>query len=152
HPPPGRSPRHGQALSLLIVECPFADQLHLSARGIPTMWTCPKCHSKVDPSFEVCWNCGTTEDGVEDPSFVTADDAGPIVADPIVPELEVEEGAPVPSDLPEPSRGDLVEAYQALDLMEAGFLTDQLNGVGIQATFDTHDLHEALGSMNAAPR
>ena len=39
------------------------------------MWTCPKCGTKVDPSFEVCWSCGTSMDGVEDPGFFTADDA-----------------------------------------------------------------------------
>ena len=40
------------------------------------MWTCPKCGSQVDPSFDVCWNCGTTPEGVEDPTFVKADEAG----------------------------------------------------------------------------
>ena len=116
------------------------------------MWTCPKCQSKVDPSFEVCWNCGTTEDGIEDPSFVNADDSGPIAGDPLVPELDVEEDVAVVSELPEPIRGDLVEAYKALDLMEAKFLAEQLNNAGIQATSDTHDLHETLGSMNSRPR
>jgi hypothetical protein len=42
------------------------------------MWRCPKCRSKVDDSFEVCWSCGTTADGIEDPTFVTADEADPI--------------------------------------------------------------------------
>jgi hypothetical protein len=119
------------------------------------MWTCPKCDSKVDPSFEVCWNCGTTADGVEDPTFVLADDAGPIEADPVVPALEVEPDLAVlgtMGELPEPIAGDLVEAYSALDLMEARFLADQLNQAGIQATSDTHDMHDALGSMNAGPR
>ena len=116
------------------------------------MWTCPKCHTKIDPSFDVCWNCGTTADGVEDPSFVKADDSGPIDADPVTPELDVQEDVAVVGELPEPIRGDLVEAYQARDLMEARFLADQLNEAGIQATADTHDLHEALGSMDSGPR
>ena len=34
------------------------------------MWTCPKCSKKVDDSFEICWACGTTVDGVEDPHFL----------------------------------------------------------------------------------
>ncbi len=68
--------------------------------------------SKVDPSFDVCWNCGTSVDGVEDPTFVKADDAGPIEADPVVPELDVEEDVAVVGELPEPIRGDLVEAYR----------------------------------------
>ena len=42
------------------------------------MWKCPKCQTKVDDSFEVCWSCGTTPDGIEDPNFVTADEAEPI--------------------------------------------------------------------------
>src|SRR5206468_9188931 len=91
-------------------------------------------------------------DGTEDPTFVKADDAGPIEADPVTPELEVDEKVAVDGDLPEPIRGDLVEAYRALDLMEATFLADQLNQAGIQAVSDTHDLHESLGSMNAGPR
>ena len=33
------------------------------------IWTCPKCASPVTPEFAVCWNCGTTRDGVEDPTF-----------------------------------------------------------------------------------
>ena len=116
------------------------------------MWTCPKCDTKVDPSFDVCWNCGTSADGVEDPTFVKADDAGPIETDPVTPELDVDEDVAVVGDLPEPIRGDLVEAYRALDLMEATFLADQLNQAGIQAVSDTHDLHDALGSMESGPR
>jgi Putative prokaryotic signal transducing protein len=116
------------------------------------MWTCPKCHSKVDPSFEVCWSCGTSVDGDEDPTFVKADDSGPIVADSLVPELDVREDVADGGELPDPSRGDLVEAYDALDLMEARFLADQLNQAGIQAVSDTHDFHEALGSMEGGPK
>lgn len=119
------------------------------------MWTCVKCQNKVDPSFEVCWNCGTSVEGVEDPTFVKADDAGPIEADPVTPELEVEEKAGAFGELPEPAaviRDDLVEAYQALDLMEATFLSDQLNQAGIHAVSDTHDLRDALGSMESGPK
>ncbi len=116
------------------------------------MWTCPKCHSKVDPSFEVCWNCGTSADGIEDPTFVKADDAGPIEDDPVVPELNIERAAEGLGELPEPIAGDLVEAYRALDLMEATFLADQLKQAGIQAVSDKHDLHDALGSMESGPK
>jgi hypothetical protein len=119
------------------------------------MWTCAKCHSKVDPSFEVCWNCGTSVDGVEDPTFVKADDAGPIETDPVTPELDVEEKGGTFGELPEPAgviRDDLVEAYQALDLMEATFLAGQLNQAGIHAVSDTHDLRDALGGMELGPK
>ena len=33
------------------------------------MWECKKCHESVEESFEVCWNCGTSRDGIEDPDF-----------------------------------------------------------------------------------
>jgi hypothetical protein len=39
------------------------------------MWDCRKCGEKIDDSVEVCWNCGTSKDGIEDPAFRTADDA-----------------------------------------------------------------------------
>jgi hypothetical protein len=92
------------------------------------MWTCPKCGEKVEDSFEVCWSCGTTPGGVEDPSFVTADEAAPIpntrwldkpVADP-------------DAELPEPPL-ELVEAYRPRDAAEAKFLADRLAEQGIPA-------------------
>ncbi len=117
------------------------------------MWTCAKCQTQVDPNFDVCWNCGTTVDGVEDPTFVKADDeSGPIDGPPLTPELDLGESQAPFSELPEPPQGDLVEAYLALDLMEATFLTDQLNAAGIHAVSDTYDLHDALGSMDSGPR
>jgi Putative prokaryotic signal transducing protein len=117
------------------------------------MWTCPKCHTKVDPSFDVCWNCGTSVDGVEDPTFVKADDeVGPMTGGSVSPELNVDDKKESFGELPEPTRGDLVEAYLALDLMEATFLADQLNAAGIHAVSDTYDLHDALGSMDSGPR
>jgi len=32
-------------------------------------WTCSKCGETVDAGFQVCWSCGTSIEGVEDPSF-----------------------------------------------------------------------------------
>jgi hypothetical protein len=37
-------------------------------------WTCAKCGEPVDAGFLVCWSCGTSIDGVEDPSFIRADE------------------------------------------------------------------------------
>jgi hypothetical protein len=113
------------------------------------MWTCPKCGTKVDPSFEVCWACGTTADGVEDPTFVPAD-AAPPADSPL--DLDMPEGdQPIPEPA-SPLSGDLVECYLALDLMQAKFLADQLSEAGIPAVSDTHDMHDALGSMSSNPR
>jgi hypothetical protein len=38
------------------------------------MWECQKCHERHEDSFEVCWKCGTSKAGVEDPAFRTADE------------------------------------------------------------------------------
>ncbi len=117
------------------------------------MWTCPKCGSKVDDTFEVCWKCGTTADGVEDPNFVSADQAGPI-DDPRYDPIAIPEG-PVKSRWSEvvgEHSDDLVSCYQAYSLMEAKFLADQLNEMGIPAMSDTLDLQDALGTMEGNPR
>jgi hypothetical protein len=37
-------------------------------------WICSKCAETVDAGFLVCWSCGTSIDGVDDPSFVSADE------------------------------------------------------------------------------
>jgi hypothetical protein len=34
------------------------------------MWMCGKCREMVESTFDVCWKCGTSKDGVEDPAFV----------------------------------------------------------------------------------
>jgi hypothetical protein len=97
------------------------------------MWRCPKCRSTVDDSFEVCWSCGTSSDGIEDPDFVTADEAEP-VADETLPEgIEVDDpladfaGTPMP---------DPVECYMAGDAIEAKFIADKLMEQGIPAVAD----------------
>jgi hypothetical protein len=38
------------------------------------MWHCTNCRESVEDSFNVCWNCGTSKEGVEDPSFQRAED------------------------------------------------------------------------------
>ncbi len=113
------------------------------------MWTCVKCGSKVDPSFDVCWKCGTTAEGIEDPTFVVADEVTPTES-PL--DTDMPEGdAPITQPLNEEA-GELVEAYSALDLLQAKFLADKLSEQGIPAVSDMHDLHDALGSMNSNPK
>jgi len=41
------------------------------------MWECQKCHERHEDSFEVCWKCGTSRLGVEDPSFKPVDNVDP---------------------------------------------------------------------------
>ncbi len=96
------------------------------------MWNCPKCGTPIDSSFEVCWACGTSEEGIEDPNFVTADDAGPI-EDPRIENNKF--GLEPELELPSPPL-DLVACYQAQTTTEAKFLVDRLADVGIPATVE----------------
>jgi len=41
------------------------------------MWECRKCHERHEDSFVVCWKCGTSRTGVEDPGFRSADQVDP---------------------------------------------------------------------------
>ena len=113
------------------------------------MWTCSKCATKVDPSFDVCWNCGTTADGIEDPTFVVADETSPNES-PL--DLDMPQGDSLITQPLNEEAGELVEAYSALDLLQAKFLADKLSEQGIPAVCDLHDLHDALGSMNSNPK
>jgi hypothetical protein len=45
------------------------------------MWQCKKCREKIEDAFAVCWKCGTSRDGVEDPSFQRVDEASPVEPD-----------------------------------------------------------------------
>ncbi|SIO61116.1 Putative signal transducing protein [Singulisphaera sp. GP187] len=96
------------------------------------MWICPKCGVSVEPSFDVCWSCGTTADGVEDPTFVTADNADPIEDHPpgdlrnSPPKSTLEPEWPAPPF-------ELVECYRPRDSAEAKFLVDRLAENGIMA-------------------
>ena len=33
------------------------------------MWTCSKCYERLEDNFDVCWKCGTSQSGVEDPGY-----------------------------------------------------------------------------------
>lgn len=35
----------------------------------PSHWACPRCQETVPDAFEVCWNCGTSREGIADPQF-----------------------------------------------------------------------------------
>lgn len=110
------------------------------------MWTCPQCGTKIDPSFDICWNCGTAQDGTPDPTFVSADDAGPIE---LAPDATEGVGSTEAAHSP---RGELVPCYQAFSLMEAQFLANELSSEGIPAVADAIDMQDALGTLDGNPR
>ena len=108
------------------------------------MWQCPKCQSEVEDNFDVCWSCGTSIDGVEDPTFVTADDAEPIpdpvasIDDEFDDSMEDFGGVPIP---------DLVECFSAGDTIEAKMVADQLMLQGIPAIADKIDVNMTMGGF-----
>ena len=106
------------------------------------MWRCPTCRKEVDDSFEVCWACGTTSDGIEDPNFVTADEADRI-------DDEVAEKKPKFDDSLDDFAGtlipDLVECYTASNITEAAFIANQLEDQGIKAIADSRDVNASVG-------
>jgi len=97
------------------------------------MWRCPKCHSRVDDSLEVCWSCGATPEGVEDPDFVSADEADPIAIEKVPKGSAVDDPLADFAGMPLP---DLVECYMAGNTTEAKFIADQLMEQGIPAIAD----------------
>jgi hypothetical protein len=116
------------------------------------MWTCLKCGAKIDPAFDACWQCGTSKDGKEDPTFVTADDTGPIDEIPLgtAPELAVD---PTHADAVAHSpKSELVPCYQAFSLIEAQFLTNELIDNGIDSVCDEQDMQDVLGGWSGNPR
>lgn len=36
------------------------------------MWECRKCHERHEDTFDVCWNCGTSKEGMVDSAFAPA--------------------------------------------------------------------------------
>ncbi len=117
------------------------------------MWTCPRCREEVSGDFEVCWNCGTTRDGVEDPLFQTADEA------PIIPNsphsIRSEPGLAgfsrtgLAMDRDDDFGGiapvDLVDCYWARDEFEARHLAEGLIRQGIPAVADSDIMRMGLG-------
>ena len=95
------------------------------------MWICSKCEAKVEPSFDVCWRCGTSYQGEEDPDFVTADESPPI--DDPTDYLRLDAGKPTDPELADPPL-DLAPCFESNDLAEAQFVADRLIGEGVPAT------------------
>ena len=119
--------------------------VEVELNGGAAMWKCPKCQSTVDDSFDVCWSCGTSADGVEDPGFVTADEA------------ELFDDDATNDEKPKASRSDdefagtidveLVECYMASNTIEAKFIADRLMEQGIPAIADEHDINLVMGGF-----
>ena len=102
------------------------------------MWSCPKCRAKVDHSFEICWSCGTSRDGEEDPAFTRADDDdGSIDAPPWKWEHKVANDPDF----------EVAECYWASNTLEAMFVANQLVTEGIPATADDLELRIVFAGL-----
>jgi hypothetical protein len=106
------------------------------------MWQCPKCRTEVDDSFEVCWSCGTTPDGIDDPNFVTADEADRINDQVAQKEPEFDNRLEDFAGMP---ISDLVECYMASNTTEVRFIADQLMEQGMSAIADRRDGNLSTG-------
>ena len=114
------------------------------------MWICMKCGTEVEDSFDVCWKCGTSYSGEEDPDFVRADEAGPNDDSGDYLGMEARKKGRE-EELPEPP-SDLVECYTTLDLMEAQFVTNRLVREGILATLQNqHGDTAGVGALVCPP-
>ncbi len=85
-------------------------------------WTCSKCGATVDAGFLVCWSCGTSIDGVEDPSFLRADESTVVADDSQVVTFvghEPDERIPSPDSRP---------CSRCQGSLEAGFIADFQRG------------------------
>jgi len=108
------------------------------------MWSCPRCQAKVDDGFEVCWRCGTSPDGEEDPFFARAEDEVPSShrSMKLDHKLEKAQDLELPGD-----REAVVACYWARNCNEAMFLANQLVLQGIPATADSLDLRVVLAGF-----
>ena len=85
-------------------------------------WTCSKCGETVDAGFLVCWSCGTSIEGVEDPSFGSAletargDDESQAITF-----LDADLGEPKPGPAPRP-------CLRCQGPLEPGFIADFQHG------------------------
>jgi hypothetical protein len=107
------------------------------------MWSCPKCRTRVDDSFEICWSCGTSRSGEEDAAFTRADDDdGSIHAAPWKWESKVANDPDF-----EVAECQVEECYWASNAPEAMFVAGQLAQEGIPAIADDHNLQAVFAGF-----
>jgi predicted nucleic-acid-binding Zn-ribbon protein len=97
------------------------------------VWECRKCHEQVEDSFAVCWKCGTSNEGVEDPSFRNADDVDAALEGPPIGERKDEVSA-TPADLD----GQLAGRFRCPKCQNRGGSVKRFaaTGTGLSRLFD----------------
>ncbi len=98
------------------------DATDVGAASAPS-WACPKCRTLVEGEFEVCWRCGTSNIGIEDPDFRRVADvaSAPSKRSPL-PDGEPESGAiSAPPGMPPDRRCTACgEALRPIQLVDTG--------------------------------
>ena len=109
------------------------------------MWICPKCEEDVEDGFDVCWQCGTDREGVEDPAFITADNT-----DAIFDTAEDQDFQPLDETLEEFGEAfpELETCFSASNQTEARFVANQLRSLGIPAVSDRVDVSANIPGGN----
>ena len=107
-----------------------SDEVRTARQGEGAMWICSKCEAKVEPSFEVCWRCGTSYEGEEDPDFVAADES-PSVQDPTdYRRLDARKSTDPELSDPPPV---LAPGFESNDLMKPKLVADQARSDAMKA-------------------
>jgi hypothetical protein len=109
------------------------------------MWQCPKCGTQIDEGFDLCWNCGTGQDGTPtlgfraEPGDSAVPDLGPDPELPPVSEADIQAARVM--------RERIVELCSAANVVEADGLCEMLEEAGIQARVVGDDLGAAAGCL-----
>ncbi len=110
------------------------------------MWRCPKCGEEIEAGFDVCWNCGTAQDGTADAGF-SAETPDPAVPDP-GPEPEQPEKSAEDDAARLGAAGQrIVEICSAANIIEADGLCELLEEAGIHARVVGEILGAAAGGL-----
>jgi hypothetical protein len=109
------------------------------------MWRCPKCGTQIEPGFEVCWNCGTAQDGTRAEGF-RAEPADPAVPD-LGPDPELPKERVADAAAPKATNERIVELCSAGNAIEAQELCNVLEEEGIHAEVVGGSLAGAAGGL-----
>jgi hypothetical protein len=109
------------------------------------MWRCPNCGEQIEPEFEVCWKCGTAQDGTRTEDFLAEanDPAGPDRGPDPEPAQESAEDVAAAKARHE----RIVELCSAATAFEAQEICNVLQEGGIQARVVGDALASAAGGL-----
>jgi hypothetical protein len=118
------------------------------------MWRCPNCGTQIEPEFEVCWKCGTCQDGTRAEGF-QAEPSDPAVPD-LGPDPEPPKESAADAAAARARNERIAELCSTANIVEAHEIGNLLEEAGIQAQVVGDFLGAAPGSLplgqSTAPR